>query len=129
MTGESGRVGLVLVIDDDPDVREAVRDTLEDEGYRVSVAENGEAALRRLRDGERPTVMLLDLMMPVMDGEQFHAAVMDLPALRDIPIVLMSADRFADEKGSKLGVARTLRKPVRLPDLLDAVETFYSRES
>jgi len=82
---------LVLVVDDDPDILEAICDILGTESYRVARAKNGLEALERV-DAERPDVILLDLMMPVMDGVTFAHALRMRPAVSDVPIVIISAD-------------------------------------
>ncbi len=82
---------LVLVVDDDPDILEAICDILGTESYRVARARNGLEALERV-DAERPDVILLDLMMPVMDGVTFAAALRQRPAVADVPILVISAD-------------------------------------
>lgn len=107
----------LLVVDDDDGIRESIRDLLEDEGYRVETATNGREALAAV-SRHRPCVMLLDLMMPVMNGWQVLDALRSDQALSGIPVVVVSA--AAD--GLPSGVARTLRKPLRLEALLDAVK-------
>jgi CheY-like chemotaxis protein len=101
----------VLVVDDDPDFRELARRMLEREGYTVIEADNGRAALDRLHDG-LPGVVLLDLMMPEMDGFDFVAAVRDEPAWRSVPIVVITAKDLSAEDHERLNgyVARVLQK-------------------
>jgi CheY-like chemotaxis protein len=109
----------VLVVDDDPSIREALSDLLGDEGYRVTTAPNGAEALNLLRaPGElRPCVILLDLMMPVMNGQQFYAEQQRDPALAAIPIVVISADGNVALKAAAFG-GEFLAKPVRLDTVL-----------
>jgi len=112
---------MVLLVEDDVDVREAVTDTLEDAGYRVIAARHGQEALELLRNGgPRPCLILLDLMMPVMDGWQFRDLQSKDPALADIPVVALSAHGGLHA----LGAADHLRKPVQLRALMDVVERF-----
>jgi CheY-like chemotaxis protein len=101
----------VLLVDDDPDFRELARRMLEREGYTVLEAHNGRAALDRLRD-VLPGVVLLDLMMPEMDGFDFVAAVRDEPAWRSVPIVVITAKDLSAEDHERLNgyVARVLQK-------------------
>ena len=101
----------VLVVDDDADFRDLARRTLEREGYTVIEAENGRAALDRLRDAV-PGVVLLDLMMPEMDGFDFVAAVRADPAWRSLPIVVITAKDLSSEDHERLNgyVARVLQK-------------------
>jgi CheY-like chemotaxis protein len=80
----------VLVVDDDADHSAAIRDILEDEGYRVRAAVNGLEALQALLSGALPDLILLDMMMPVMDGWTFAAELKSRPALAAIPVVAIS---------------------------------------
>jgi CheY-like chemotaxis protein len=82
---------MVLVVDDDPDIRAVIGDLLEDEGYEVASAANGREALGLLYDGMRPSVILLDLVMPVMSGWDFLEYQLRDPRLSDIPVVVFSA--------------------------------------
>jgi len=86
----------VLIVDDDSDVRTALKELFETEGYNVVLAANGRAALNRLREGLRPRVVLLDLMMPVMDGWDFRTHQQQDPALKDIPVFILTAAGFSD---------------------------------
>ncbi len=101
----------VLVVDDDPDFRELARRMLEREGYAVIEADNGRAALDRLRESV-PGVVLLDLMMPEMDGFDFVAAARENPAWRSVPIVVITAKDLSSEDHERLNgyVARVLQK-------------------
>jgi CheY-like chemotaxis protein len=116
---------LVFVVDDDEGIREVLRDILEAEGYRVATAANGREALAKLRrDAESPCIILLDLMMPVMDGWAFRGEQTREPALAAIPVVVLSADSAPPAKSQTLLAAtRHLRKPVRLEDLLLTVRS------
>ena len=81
----------MLVVEDDRDLRDSLGDALRLEGYEVVCVEHGEAALRHLRTGARPFVILLDLMMPVMDGWTFRQELLKDSALATIPVVIMTA--------------------------------------
>lgn len=81
----------VLVVEDDRDLRDSLGDALRLEGYEVVCVEHGEAALRHLRTGARPFVILLDLMMPVMDGWTFRQELLKDRKLATIPVVIMTA--------------------------------------
>jgi CheY-like chemotaxis protein len=107
---------LVLVVDDDPDILEAICDILEAEGYRVARARHGGEALDRV-DAERPALILLDLMMPVMDGVSFAQALRTRPAARDVPIVVISADGNR-QRAAPVGAAGYLAKPFDVDSLL-----------
>jgi two-component system chemotaxis response regulator CheY len=112
----------VMVVDDDDDVCDAIRESLEDAGYDVSVAEDGARALGALRAASSlPSLILLDLMMPVMDGAEFLREMRADPRLASLPVVLFSADGGAHAKAMSLGANDALRKPVQLRDLLSMV--------
>jgi CheY-like chemotaxis protein len=110
---------IVLLVEDDVDIREAVSDTLEDVGYRVVSARHGREALDLLHDdgAVRPCAILLDLMMPVMDGWQFRAEQTRDPAIADIPVVALSAHGGLCD----LDATDHLRKPVQLNKLIDTL--------
>ncbi len=107
---------LVLVVDDDPDILEAIGDILEGEGYRVSRARHGVEALERVSE-ERPAVILLDLMMPVMDGLSFAQALRERERGKDIPIVVISADGNP-QRAASIGALAYLAKPFDIDALL-----------
>jgi len=86
----------IMIVDDDPDIRTALSELLEWEGYEAIAAANGAAALAQLRNGARPCAILLDLMMPYMNGWEFRAEQLRDPELRDIPIVLLTASGYND---------------------------------
>lgn len=116
----------VLVIEDNADILQAITQVLEDEGYIVRAAVNGRDALQalRARDIPLPRVILLDLMMPIMDGWAFRAEQVADAELADIPVIILTADGNASEKATHLGCAGALRKPVDLLTLLGAVEPY-----
>lgn len=103
----------VLVVDDDPTIRSIIADLLDLEGYVVRTAENGQEALEILRRW-RPAVIVLDLMMPVMDGWTFRAAQRELPGARDVPVVVLSAAREIRRHAAALDAAVALPKPFDL---------------
>jgi CheY-like chemotaxis protein len=111
-----------MVIEDDADIAEAIETILEDHGYSVSVAANGQEALDKLRSmAELPRLILLDLMMPVMDGWQFRAAQKAEPGLADVPVVLLSAHVDVRDAAERLGALAWLKKPIDIDALLKAV--------
>jgi CheY-like chemotaxis protein len=115
----------VLVVDDDREIRETLVAVLEDLGVNAVSAGNGQEALERLREGAaHPCMIFLDLMMPVMDGRGFREAQLNSPALREIPVVILSAYRDVDAIATGLGVERVLRKPLNLNDLRSSVEAY-----
>jgi CheY-like chemotaxis protein len=113
----------VLIVDDEPAVREMLEDVLSSEGHEVMTATDGVAALDTLRDGtSRPCMILLDLMMPRMNGWDFAEELRRDEGLRDIPFVIIAANpRFAGD-APKLGASSWLGKPLQLDDLLHTVD-------
>jgi CheY-like chemotaxis protein len=111
----------VLVIDDDADIRYLVSEFLTEEGYDVRTADNGRVALGTLTSWH-PNVILLDLMMPEMDGRGFLAIQqMDLELVR-IPVIVMSASSNVQEGTECLAAADVLAKPFTIDDLLTKVK-------
>jgi CheY-like chemotaxis protein len=116
--------GRVLVVEDDVDIRDLVADILRLEGYSVEAVENGREALERLRSGPPPRVILLDLMMPVMNGWEFRTAQAQDPELAAIPVVILTGGGNAAAAADGLGVDTFLRKPVDLDQLLEIVRRY-----
>jgi CheY-like chemotaxis protein len=115
----------VLVVEDDFDIRDTLIQILEQEGYVVRGAANGLEALELLtQKAIEPKLVLLDLMMPVMNGWQFMAELEKAPALANIPVVIISADSAAEQKRSSLRAVAFLKKPVQLETLLDTVQRY-----
>jgi CheY-like chemotaxis protein len=113
----------IMVVDDDAEVREAVSDLLESHGYAVIPASNGREALDELKiHNLRPSLILLDVMMPVMDGQTFCAEQQADPELKDIPVVVFTAFGAALDKMKAVDAMPRLEKPVRAEQLLDSVE-------
>jgi CheY-like chemotaxis protein len=110
---------LVLVVDDDPDILDAICDILDAEGYRVSRARHGQEALDQV-ESERPDIILLDLMMPVMDGVAFSHALRLRPKVSTVPIVVISADGNP-QRAAAVGAAGYLAKPFDIDALLAQV--------
>lgn len=81
----------VLLVDDDPDFVDAIRMTVEKEGYEVEVAYNGEEGLEKLKGGFMPDLIVLDVMMPVMNGHEMCAEIKDNPKTARIPVILLTA--------------------------------------
>ena len=114
----------IFLVEDDFDVREALVETLRDSGYEVESAADGEQAIQLLRAGARPGLILLDLMMPRMSGSEFRMVQMADPALRGLPVVLLSADGHMDEKARALETHGAIRKPIDFEELLATVRRF-----
>ena len=117
--GASGSTtDLILVVDDDADIRSAIAMVLEQEGYRAATAADGMEALAWLRENPPPCVVLLDLMMPVMDGWQVARAMQADPDLERLPVIIVTASRPPPPYPA---AARILKKPIDYDDLLEAV--------
>lgn len=114
----------ILIVEDDRDIRDVLADILVDEGYHVLLAEDGLEGLQRLSEGPRPALILLDLMMPHMDGFEFRDEQRRRPEWRDIPIVLLTAGSDLPDKARQLDAADALRKPVKLEALLEMIGRF-----
>ena len=115
------RPSTVLVVDDDPDILEALSEILEAEGFEIRRARNGKEALEKL-EPDAPQLILLDLMMPVMDGWEFAQRMRQRPPeIARIPIIVLSADRNVGSKAADLGAVGHLAKPFELNDLLELV--------
>jgi CheY-like chemotaxis protein len=110
----------ILVVDDDADLRGLLEDVLIDAGYEVMTASNGAEAMLAMQT-DRPDAVLLDLVMPGMDGCAFLAACRTCPSLRGIPIGIMSAATNAQAAVGPNGPARLVSKPFDLDELLSAV--------
>jgi CheY-like chemotaxis protein len=119
--GDSRRI---LLVEDDHVTRTSVALALELQGYEVSCAANGQEALDHLRGEGPPCLILLDLMMPVMDGWKFREEQRRDPALAAIPVVVVSADGTTPQKAAALGADDYLRKPVEVDELYDKVQRF-----
>lgn len=119
----------ILIVDDDGDVRELVGELLEEEGYAVADAPNGQVALELMRSGFRPALILLDLMMPELDGWGFRDEQMRDPELRQVPVIIASASGFSRESiAAELAPAEVLPKPYHADNLLAAVRRLTAGE-
>ena len=112
----------VLVIDDDDDLCDTLRELLEEHGHAVACASNGRQALDLLHAASPlPDVILLDLMMPVMNGWDFRGVQKRDPALASIPVVVITATGSARERVGLMGVEEILLKPIHLDQLLAVI--------
>ena len=111
-----------MVVEDNDDVREMMAVTLELEGHEVATAINGRDALNKLQHGDAPSLILLDLMMPVMNGWEFRRALENDPALNRVPVVIVSA--ASDDAMRRSPGAVYLAKPVDMDELLHVVGDF-----
>ena len=112
----------ILVVEDDTDIREAMAVLLTDEGYDVACACGGREALCYLHDGHTPSLILLDVMMPDMDGYAFCAAQKLDPSLAAIPVVLLSGSGNLAQRARAVGAVAALEKPIRMDLLVKTIE-------
>ena len=112
----------VLVVEDDAEIREIVTDILREYGFDVLEASNGAEALAVLQADPLPCIILLDLMMPVMDGEAFREAQLREPRLARIPVVVISAYLDLRVDLDRLQAAGYLKKPPRIEELVSVIE-------
>ncbi len=118
------RRGRILVVDDDRDLRELLAAVLSSAGYEVLTAENGAAALSVLRT-VIPDLIILDLMMPVMNGWQFREAQTALPDYARIPVICLSGHHAARHQATAIGIDVCIVKPFEIDDLFAAVNRFF----
>ncbi|HTU23219.1 MAG TPA: response regulator [Gemmataceae bacterium] len=117
MNSQPGTGRSILLVEDDELIRRAMKMVLEWEGYQVSWASNGQEALDYLRAGNHPCLIVLDVMMPVLDGEQFRREQARDPNLASIPVIVVSAAAFAES----VSAAQHIRKPFEVQELLEAI--------
>jgi CheY-like chemotaxis protein len=111
------RTGTVMIVDDEEGICETLRDVFEDEGYKVGVATNGQEALWLLKTvSPKPCIVILDLLMPVLDGNAVYRAMKADPALANIPVVISTSDPSRAPSGALI-----MRKPLALEVLLSMV--------
>ncbi len=124
------REGRVLVVDDEPMVRETLGQVLTDEGYVVDLAVDGETALASAH-AARPDAILLDLMMPGMNGRQFLQALREDPAFQDVPVLIMTAVHGLELNLASLGASELVEKPFNVDELLNkvALAVYRSRDA
>jgi two-component system chemotaxis response regulator CheY len=108
----------VLVVEDDDDIREVIIEILEAEGYSTLSARNGKEALDLLEQTAKPCLVLLDMMMPIMNGRQFLDAIMKNSRLAPLPVLIVSA--IADKTNTE-GSIGYLKKPIDINVVLDVV--------
>ena len=113
----------ILVVEDDADIRSGVAEVLQQEGYDVVTAADGREALDWL-GGNSASLILLDLMMPIMDGWEFRSEQLRDPRLARIPVVLLSGAGDVRQHAACLGADGFLVKPLNINDLFDAAERY-----
>ncbi len=120
---------LILVIDDYADIREGIAVALGLEGYRVVTASNGLDALNKLYEGLRPCLIILDMMMPVMNGFAFRQAQLEDPQLAKIPLIAYSAITDPNETALDLRADAYLYKPSGMAEMTEIVQQFCHKRS
>jgi DNA-binding response OmpR family regulator len=125
-----GKGGRILVVDDEPMLRDTLGQVLADEGYVVDIAIDGEDALERVH-AARPDAILLDLMMPGMNGRQFLQALRDDPAYASVPVLIMTAVHGINVNLTSIGASELVEKPFDVDDLLNkvALAVYRSRDA
>lgn len=114
--------GLILIVEDDFYIREDLADILRNEGYEILTASNGQEACDRLRSQRAlPDVILLDLMMPIMDGWQFRAEQLKDASLAEIPVIVLSGAADIRKEAAALGAAGYASKPFKLDALVGTI--------
>lgn len=113
---------IILIVEDDRDIRDVLAEILAEEGYQILVAEDGAEGLKRLAENPPPDLILLDLMMPRMDGYQFREEQRKNPEWSPIPLVLLTAGVETSDKITALGALDVVRKPVKIDFLLDLID-------
>lgn len=114
----------VVVVEDDELIRDSLLEVLEDHGYEAIGASDGREALDKLASLDSPPCLIvLDLMMPGMDGREFRRLQLEDPALKTIPVVVISAFRDLDEIAKELAPAGHFKKPLKLKEFLTIVQT------
>lgn len=111
----------LLVVEDDHSIRELLVDIFESEGYRVVSCVNGAEALSALEENV-PDVILMDIMMPIMDGYEFHEKLTENSLWNSIPLLAMSAQDQTRKKLAKYGITNFINKPLELDHLLNTVK-------
>ena len=119
--------GSVLVVEDDPELLHSLSEVLQSEGYGVARARHGLEALGRLRGGARPSVILLDLMMPIMNGWQFRYEQRQDSDLAKIPVVVVSAMTDSRQHAEWLEADGYISKPIDLNVLLGTLSRYCDR--
>jgi CheY-like chemotaxis protein len=112
----------VLVVDDERDIRDCLEDALRDEGYQVAVAANGREALELLPGLSRPAAVILDILMPIMNGREVYEAMQKDPRLARIPVLVSTSDPSRAPSG-----VLTMKKPINLTNLLATVRSFFDQ--
>lgn len=120
----------VLIVDDEPDIVELLEYNLAKEGYTVESASNGNIALKRLEKGFRPDVILLDIMMPQLDGIETARRIRLLPELKEVYILFLTArsEEYSEVAAFEVGADDYITKPVKIRALISRINALFRRE-
>lgn len=113
----------LLLVDDDADIRETYGLALQDAGYEVVAAATGAEALDKLRSGVRPDLIVLDQMMPLVNGREFRALQLSDPALASVPVLLLTGAMRMQPLVDDMMPVAALQKPVGYTELLSAIRS------
>lgn len=119
----------ILIVEDDPDIRDVYAELLRAEGHTVRMAADGVEAMALLTDGVKPSLIVIDLLMPVLDGWGLAAKLAETPRLADIPFIVLSAQPPSSMPTMPPNARARLTKPVALQALLDAVGLYAQGET
>lgn len=114
---------MILIVDDEADIRDSLQEFFEDEGFAVATAANGEEGLAQLRAGPLPCVIILDLLMPVLDGNEMYERMQADAGLSQVPVIISTSDPRRAPSG-----VPTMKKPVSLMRLLASVRQFCAHQ-
>lgn len=128
--GNISRSYKVLIVDDEPDIVELLEYNLAKEGYTVESAGNGNIALKRLEKGFRPDVILLDIMMPQLDGIETARRIRLLPELKEVYILFLTArsEEYSEVAAFEVGADDYITKPVKIRALISRINALFRRE-
>lgn len=116
--------GDILLVEDDDGLGSILAAVLQDQGYRVALASNGKEALDYLARARLPQVILLNLVMPAMNGWKLREELQKVPELAEIPVIVLSGIGNLDRKAAALGAAKSFAKPYNLKALVDTVKDY-----
>lgn len=121
---------IILLIEDDADIRESITDLLESEGYQLFTADNGLSGLKTLSTmNPLPSLILVDMMMPQMGGHDFCMEKSKIENYRQVPVVLMSADSDLEQKTKDAGATGYIKKPLDIYKLIAEVDKFIQAKA
>jgi len=122
--GTRPSAGEILLVEDDESLGSILAAVLQDQGYRVALASNGKEAIDYLFTGQRPGLILLNLVMPAMNGWKFHEQIKQVPELAEIPVIVLSGVGNLQRKAAALGADESFAKPYNLKVLVDMVRQY-----